>query len=382
MDFRLSEEHEGFRRAARDLVEREIAPRARELDASGEMPWANVRALADLGYFGINIPEEYGGIGADSVSLALVVEEIARGCAATALIYEVHCSLCAEVIKRFGSEQQKRKYLPLLASGKSLGAFALTEPGAGSDAGSAKTSAVADGQRYVLEGQKCFITSGNVAGVFVVFAMTDKSKGTKGMSAFIVEGGSPGLKAGRVEDKMGLRASPAAEVFFDGCVVPRENLIGAEGDGFKIAMTALDSGRIGVAAQATGIAQAALEAAARYSRERVQFGQPISSFQAIQFMLAEMATDIEAARLMYRRAAWMHSQGMRCTKEAAMAKMFASSAAVRASIKAVQVHGGYGYMREYNVERYLRDSKVTEIYEGTNEIMKLVIASQVLKEIA
>jgi len=381
MNFALTQEQEAFRKAIREVVDKEIAPRAAGYDSTGEFPWDNVRVLAELGYFGIHIPEEYGGIGADTVSHAIVIEELARGCAATALIYEVHTSLCAEAILKFGNEEQKKKYLPGLASGSTLGAFALTEPGAGSDAGSLKTTATLDGDTYLLNGQKCFISNGNVADVLVVMALTDRSKGVKGISAFIVEKGFEGFKTGRVEDKMGLRASAAAELFFDNCAVPRENLLGKEGEGFKVAMTALDLGRIGVAAQATGIAQACLEAATRYSKQRVQFGQPISGFQAIQWMLAEMATDIEAARLMYMRAAWLHSNGLRCTKEAAMAKMFASSMAVQSAIKAIQVHGGYGYMREYNVERYLRDSKVTEIYEGTNEVMRMVISGQVLKEI-
>ncbi len=382
MNFTLTEEQESVRRAIRDLVEKEIAPRASALDISGEFPWKNAQALADLGYFGLHIPEEYGGAGVDSLTLALVVEEIARGCASTALMYEVHCSLCSEAILKFGTEEQKRKYLPMLASGKVLGAFALTEPGAGSDAGSLKTIATLEGDQYVLDGQKCFISNGNTAGILVVFALTDKTKGIKGISAFIIEKEFPGFKTGRVEDKMGLRASSAAELFFDGCAVPKGNLLGKEGDGFKIAMTALDAGRIGVAAQATGIAQAALEAATKYAKQRVQFNQPISNFQAIQFMLAEMATDIEVARTMYQKAAWMHSQGMRCTKEAAMAKMFASSMAVQHCIKAIQIHGGYGYMREYNVERYLRDAKVTEIYEGTNEVMKMIVSGQVLRDIS
>ncbi|MGE5542460.1 MAG: acyl-CoA dehydrogenase family protein, partial [Bacillota bacterium] len=296
MDFILSDEHQSVRKSARDVVDKEIKPRAQALDISGEFPWENVRSLADLGYFGLHVPEEYGGAGLDSLALALVIEEIARGCASTALMYEVHCSLCSESILRFGTEDQKRRYLPVLASGNALGAFALTEPGAGSDAGSLKTVATLDGDHYVLDGQKCFITNGNTAGVLVVFALTDKTKGTKGISAFIVEKGFPGFKTGRVEDKMGLRASSAAELFFDKCLVPKENLLGKEGEGFKIAMTALDEGRIGVAAQATGIAQAAFESAARYSKQRVQFNQPIAGFQAIQFMLAEMATDIEAAR--------------------------------------------------------------------------------------
>lgn len=382
MDFVLGGEHESIRRAARDLVERQIEPRASALDISGEFPWENARDLAGLGYFGLHVPEEYGGLGADSLALALVIEEIARGCASTALMYEVHCSLCSESILKFGTDEQKRKYLPALASGEALGAFALTEPGAGSDAGSLQTVATLKGDHYVLDGRKCFITNGNTAGVIVIFAITDKTKGVKGISAFIVEKGFPGFKPGRVEDKMGLRASSAAEIFLDGCIVPRENLLGEEGEGFRVAMTSLEAGRIGVAAQATGIARAALEAAAGYAKRRVQFNQPISGFQAIQFMLADMATDIEASRNLYQKAAWMHAQGMRCAKEAAMAKMFASSMAVRHCADAIQIHGGYGYMREFKVERYLRDAKVTEIYEGTNEIMKVIISGQALREIS
>ncbi|MEW6107424.1 MAG: acyl-CoA dehydrogenase family protein, partial [Bacillota bacterium] len=316
----------------------------------------------------------------DVLSHTLCVEEVSRACAATGVIMEIHNSLTCDGIYRFGTDEQKARYLPALARGEKIGAFALTEPGAGSDSSGIRTVAARDGNDFVINGTKHFITGAGQAHVYLLFAMTDPSKGTKGISAFIVEKGMPGLSFGPPEDKMGIRASHTGELIFSDCRVPAENLVGSEGEGYKIALTLLDGGRIGIGAQAVGIARAAFDAALRYSQERVQFGQAISGFQAIQWMLADMATEIEAARLLVYRAAYLRGKGVRCTKEVAMAKLFASEVAMRTTIKAVQIHGGYGYMREYNVERYMRDAKITEIYEGTSEIMRLLIASALLRE--
>ncbi|NLG80564.1 MAG: acyl-CoA dehydrogenase [Firmicutes bacterium] len=380
MDFSLTEEQEAIRQMAAELADKELAPHARELDAKGEYPWDNLRKLARYGYLGMMLPAEFGGSGADVLSHTLCVEEVSRACAATGVIMEIHNSLTCDGIYRFGTDEQKARYLPALARGEKVGAFALTEPGAGSDASGIRTVAVRDGNDFVINGTKHFITGAGQAHVYLLFAMTDPSKGTKGISAFIVEKGMPGLSFGPPEDKMGIRASHTGELIFSDCRVPAENLVGSEGEGYKIALTLLDGGRIGIGAQAVGIARAAFDAALRYSQERVQFGQAISGFQAVQWMLADMATEIEAARLLVYRAAYLRGKGVRCTKEVAMAKLFASEVAMRTTIKAVQIHGGYGYMREYNVERYMRDAKITEIYEGTSEIMRLLIASALLKE--
>ncbi|MEW5865315.1 MAG: acyl-CoA dehydrogenase [Bacillota bacterium] len=380
MDFSLTEEQEAMRKMAAEFADREISPHARENDATGEYPWENLRKLAKCGYLGMMLPEESGGSGVDVLSHTLCVEEISRACAATGVIMEIHNSLTCDGIYRFGTDEQKARYLPALARGEWMGAFALTEPGAGSDASGIRTVAVRDGDSYVINGTKHFVTGSGEAHVYLLFAMTDPSRGTKGISAFIVEKGVPGLTFGPPEEKMGIRASHAGELIFTDCVVPAENLVGTEGEGYKIALTLLDGGRIGIGAQAVGIARAALDAALKYSKERVQFGQAISNFQAIQWMLADMATEIEAARLLVYRAAHLRGKGVRCTKEVAMAKLFASEVAMRTTIKAVQIHGGYGYTKEYNVERYMRDAKITEIYEGTSEIMRLLIASALLKE--
>ncbi len=380
MDFSLTEEQEAIRQMAAEFADKELAPHARELDAKGEYPWDNLRKLARYGYLGMMLPAEFGGSGADVLSHTLCVEEVSRACAATGVIMEIHSSLTCDGIYRFGTDEQKARYLPALARGEKIGAFALTEPGAGSDPSGIRTVAARDGNDFVINGTKHFITGAGQAHVYLLFAMTDPSKGTKGISAFIVEKGMPGLSFGPPEDKMGIRASHTGELIFRDCRVPAENLVGSEGEGYKIALTLLDGGRIGIGAQAVGIARAAFDAALRYSQERVQFGQAISGFQAIQWMLADMATEIEAARLLVYRAAYLRGKGVRCTKEVAMAKLFASEVAMRTTIKAVQIHGGYGYMREYNVERYMRDAKITEIYEGTSEIMRLLIASALLRE--
>lgn len=380
MDFSLTEEQEAIRQMAAEFADKDLAPHARELDAKGEYPWDNLRKLARYGYLGMMLPAEFGGSGADVLSHTLCVEEVSRACAATGVIMEIHNSLTCDGIYRFGTDEQKARYLPALARGEKIGAFALTEPGAGSDPSGIRTVAARDGNDFVINGTKHFITGAGQAHLYLLFAMTDPSKGTKGISAFIVEKGMPGLSFGPPEDKMGIRASHTGELIFSDCRVPAENLVGSEGEGYKIALTLLDGGRIGIGAQAVGIARAAFDAALRYSQERVQFGQAISGFQAIQWMLADMATEIEAARLLVYRAAYLRGKGVRCTKEVAMAKLFASEVAMRTTIKAVQIHGGYGYMREYNVERYMRDAKITEIYEGTSEIMRLLIASALLKE--
>ncbi len=379
MDFRLTEEQEMIRRTAREFAERELAPGAIELDKTGEFPWDNWRKLAKQGFAGMTLSPDYGGGGAKLLEHTLVIEELSRVCASTAVILEVHNSLHAETIERFGTPEQKKKYLPDLATGKKLGAFALTEPNAGSDSAAQKTTAVFQGDHYVLNGLKCFITSGSQADLYLVMAMTDKSKGNKGITAFIVEKGQKGLSYGLPEDKMGIRGSTQCDVILEDVEVPVENRLGAEGDGFKVAMTALDTGRVGIGAQALGIAQAAFEASVLYAKERVQFGKPIGELQAIQWKIADMATDIDAARLLLYRAAWLRDQGGRVSKEIAMAKLFCTDVAMKHTVEAVQIHGGNGYMREYKVERYMRDAKITQIYEGTSEVMKLVVATSLLR---
>ena len=338
-----------------------------------------IRKMAALGFLGLPFPEEYGGAGADNVSLAIVMEEIARVCGSTAITLDAHTSLCCEPIYLFGSEAQKQKYLPKLCSGEWIGAFGLTEPGAGSDAGATKTRAVRDGDEWVINGQKCFITNGSIADVIVITAMTDPQRGSRGISSFIIEKGTPGFRPGRDEEKMGLRGSVTSELFFEDCRIPAANLLGKENEGFKQFLTTLDTGRIAIAAMALGLAQGAFERALAYSKERVQFGQPICNFQAIQWMLADMATEIDAARLLVYRAAWLKDRGVRYTKEAAMAKLYTSEMAERVCYKAIQIHGGYGYTKEYEVERMYRDQRLCAIGEGTSEIQRLVIARQLLR---
>ncbi len=378
MDWALTEEQQMMQRMVRDFAENEIRPVAQEMDASGEFPWEIIRKMGSLGLMGLPIPEEYGGSGADTVTYAIAVEEISRGSGSLGITLASHVSLGLDLIDHFGTEEQKRKYLPPLARGQGLAAFGLTEPEAGSDAGAVKTTAVLDGDQWVINGQKVFITSGSIADVVVVAAVSDKSAGTKGISNFIVEKDTPGFRPGRDEDKMGLRASVTSQLFFEDCRVPEENLLGQRGEGYRQFLITLDGGRISIGAMALGLAQGAFEAAVEYSKQRVQFGQPIAKFQAIQWMMADMATEIDAARMMVYRAAWMKDQGVRYTKEAAMAKLYASEAAERACFKAIQIHGGYGYMREYDVERIYRDNRLTTIGEGTSEIQRLVIARQVL----
>jgi butyryl-CoA dehydrogenase len=379
MEFDLKEHQQMIKETARDFAEKELRPLAAKLDEEASFPTESVKKLGELGFMGMMVPEEFGGAGLDCVSYSIAVEEISRVCASTGVIMSVNNSLTCQPIMDYGTPEQKKKYLPDLASGKKLGAFSLTEPEAGSDAGNIQTTAVLNGDHYVLNGTKIFVTSGSKADVIVLFASTDKAAKAKGLSAFIIEKGFPGFKIGKKENKMGIRGSDTAELVLEDCRVPKENLLGQTGSGLKIALKTLDGGRIGIAAQAVGIAQACLEASVKYSKERKQFGKCICEFQAIQWMLANMAVSVEAARFLTLQAAYTKDKGLPFAKEAAMAKLFASEAAVDIAINAVQVHGGYGYMKEYDVERYFRDAKITEIYEGTSEVQRMVIAASLLK---
>ena len=379
MDFALNEDQLMMQKMVRDFVRAEVEPAAVVTDETREFPAQIIKRMGELGLMGIPIPEEYGGAGADFLSYILAIEEIARGCASTAVILAVHTSVGTFPILYFGTEEQKRKYIPKLASGEYLGAFALTEANAGSDASSLRTTAVRRGDHYVINGTKRFISNGGQADVYVVQVSTDRSKGPHGVTSFLVDKDTPGFKIGKKEEKMGLHGDPTCELIFEDAVVPVENRLGEEGQGFKVAMSCLDGGRIGIGAQALGIAQAAFDAALAYSGERVQFKQPIGNFQGIQFMLADMATQIEAARLLVYQAACLRMAGLSYSKQASMAKMFASDTAVRVTTDAVQIFGGYGYCREYKVERYMRDAKITQIYEGTNQIQRIVIAKHLHK---
>jgi len=379
MQLELNEQQKMIQNMVRAFAEKEIAPVAADLDKTGEYPTKILKKMAELGLLGIVIPTEYGGAGLDIISYAIIIEEISRKCASTGVITSVHNSLVAYPIMKHGTDEQKKKYLPKLAKGEKIGAFAGTEPNAGSDLGGMQTKAELKGDHYVINGDKCFITSGDHAGIFIVFAVTDKTAGSKGISAFIVEKETPGFKVGSLFDKMGINANHVTELVFENMKVPKENLLGKEGDGFKIALSTLDGGRIGIAAQAVGIAQAALDESIEYAKQRQQFGKPIASFQAIQWMIADMATRIEASRYLVYNAAYAKDKGRRFSKEAAMAKLFASETAMDAVIKAVQIHGGYGYTKEYTVERLFRDAKITEIYEGTSEVQRMVISASLLK---
>lgn len=378
MDFSLSKEHEMARTLFRDFAETEVKPLAQEVDETEEFPRGTVAKMNKLGFMGIPVGKEYGGQGCDTLTYAMCVEELSRVCGTTGVIVSAHTSLCAEPIKKFGTEEQKQKYLVPLAKGEKLGAFGLTEPGAGTDAAGQQTKAVLEGDEYVLNGSKIFITNGKEADIYIIFAMTDKSKGTKGISAFIVEKGTKGFTFGTKEKKMGIRGSATYELIFTDCRIPKENLLGAIGKGFGIAMTTLDGGRIGIASQALGLAQGALDATIAYVKERKQFGRSISKFQNTQFEIADMATKVEAARLLVYKAAIAKDTQKKFSLEAAMAKLYAAEVAMEVTTKAVQLHGGYGYTREYDVERMMRDAKITEIYEGTSEVQKMVIAGSVL----
>ncbi len=378
MAYQLTEEQALIQNMVREFAENEVKPIAAEIDKTHRFPTETVKRMAELSIFGLSTPEELGGAGGDALSYIIAVEELSRVCASHGVILSAHVSLCMFPILKYGSDAIKQKYIPDLASGAKLGAFCLTEPGAGTDAASQQTVAEKKGDKFIVNGSKVFITNGGVAETFVIFAMTDKSKGLKGISAFVVEKGFPGFQVGQLEDKMGICASSTTEIIFKDMEVPAENMLGKEGEGFKIAMQTLDGGRIGIGAQALGIAQGALEAAIAYSKERVQFGKPISANQGLQWMLAEMAMKVEAARLLVYNAAKLKDSGVRFSKEAAMAKLFASETAMEVSTKSVQIHGGIGYTRSYPVERMMRDAKITEIYEGTSEVQKMVIAGNIL----
>jgi butyryl-CoA dehydrogenase len=381
MKFEHTEEQSLLREMVRDFAESEVAPSARERDEQERFDRDLMFGrLAELGLTGIVFPEEYGGAGADYISYSIAVEELSRVCASTGVTLSAHLSLGANPLFLFGSEEQKQKFLVPLALGEKMGAFGLTEPSAGSDAGGTKTTAVLEGDQYRLNGSKIFITNGGEAETYIVFARTDRNaEKHHGISAFIVEKGTPGFSFGKKEEKMGIRSSPTMEIIFDNCMIPAGNILGESGEGFKVAMKTLDGGRIGIASQALGIAQGALDIAVAYAKERKQFDTPIGRFQGVQFQLADMATQVEAARLLVYQAAYRASKGQSYSKHAAMAKLMASEASMRITTQAVQILGGYGYTREFPVERMMRDAKITEIYEGTSEIQRLVIGSSLLR---
>jgi len=378
MDFGLTEDQQIFQRMVRDFATNELQPVAARVDDEEKFPAENVRKMAELGLMGVCIAEEYGGSGGDSVHMVIATEEIARACASTSTIYLASVSLACYPIYLFGKEEQKRRFVVPLAKGQKLACFGLTEPGAGSDAAAIQTAATRRGDHYVLDGTKTFITNGAEADIAVVFATTDKSLRHKGIVALMVEKGTPGFSVGKKERKLGVRGSSTAELVFQSCQVPVGNRLGDEGGGFKVAMGAIDASRINVAAQAVGIARAGLEASLAYAQDRQQFGRAISGFQAVQWMLADMATQVDAARLLAYRAAFLKNQGLPYLKEAAMAKLFAAETAMSVTTKAVQIHGGYGYIKDYPVERYFRDAKITEIYEGTSEMQRMTIAKQLV----
>jgi len=379
MDFQFTEEQEQLRRSVREFAEREIRPHVMEWDEKSEFPLATVNELGKMGLMGVTFPTEYGGAGLGYVEYVTTIEELSRVDGSVGIIVAAHNSLCSNHVYIAGNEDQKRKYLPKLASGEFIGCWGLTEPGSGSDAGSARMTAVRKGKSWLLNGTKTFITNGHYADVAVIIAVTDRTTGTHGLSAFVVEKGTKGFRPGKKENKLGLRASDTAELIFEDCVIPAENLVGKEGDGFIDAMRVLDGGRISIAALSLGIAQGAFEAALKYSKERKQFGRPISDFQAIQWKLTDMATEIDAARLLTLRAASMKDAGLKTTQESSMAKLYASEVAVRCANEGVQIHGGYGFIKDYPAEKYYRDVKLCTIGEGTSEIQRLVIARQLLK---
>lgn len=379
MNFQLTREQELVKKMVREFAVKEVKPIAAEIDETERFPMENVEKMAKIGMMGIPFSKEYGGAGGDTLSYIIAVEELSKVCATTGVIVSAHTSLCASLIDQFGNKDQKEKYLKDLATGKKIGAFGLTEPGAGTDAAGQQTIAVLDGDNYILNGSKIFITNGGVAETFIVFAMTDKSKGTKGISAFIVEKDFEGFSIGKKEDKLGIRGSSTTELVMNNCVVPKENLIGQEGKGFGIAMKTLDGGRIGIAAQALGIAEGAYEEAVNYMKERKQFNRPLAAFQGLQWMIAEMDTKIEAARHLVYKAAWLKENKLPYSVDAARAKLYAAEVAMDVTTKAVQIFGGYGYTKEYPVERMMRDAKITEIYEGTSEVQKMVISGSVLR---
>ena len=379
MDFTLTEEQEQLRALARTWVEREVMPYATEWDRAEQVDPGIIKRLGDVGFLGLGIAEEYGGSGGDMLAYCLVMEELGRGDSSVRGIVSVSLGLVAKSIQRWGTEEQKHRWLPGLCAGELLGCFGLTEPDAGSDAAAQKTTAVRDGDFYVINGAKNWITNGTRADAIVLFAMTNKEAGHRGISAFIVDLNTPGVTRAPADRKLGINASESCSLYFENVRVPAKNLLGKEGEGFKVAMSTLDGGRIGIAAQAVGIARAAYEAALAYAKQRKSFGKPIAEHQAIAFMLADMATDIDAARLLVLRAAALKDQGVRHTAESSMAKLYASEMSHRVTHKALQIHGGYGYSKEFDVERYYRDSRITEIYEGTSEIQRIVISANLLK---
>lgn len=379
MDLELTEKQKMIKDMAREFAQKEVAPHASELDRSEKFPTEIIKKAGELGFLGMLIPNEYGGAGLDAVTYALVIEELSKACSSTGALVSVHNSFAPYIILKHGTEEQKRRYIPPMAKGEVYGGFAATEPNAGSDLGSLQTTAVLKGDNYIINGTKTFISGGPQAGTLIVFALTDKEAGPKGMTAFIVESSYKGYQVGPIFEKMGIRASETSELIFEDMEVPKENILGKEGEGFKIALSSIDGGRIGISSQAVGIAQRALDAAISRAKERIQFGKPIAKLQAIQWMIAEMATRVEASRLLVRQAAFLKDKGVRFSKEAAMAKLMASETAVFCADKSLQIHGGYGYMREYDIERLYRDAKITEIYEGTSEVQKLVIASNLLR---
>ena len=379
MEFGFSKEHSLLKQMYREFAENEVKPLAAEIDEEERFPIETVKKMSNTGFMGIPFPKKYGGEGGDNLGYAMAVEELSRVCATTGVIVSAHTSLGAHPIYEFGTEEQKQKYLVPLAKGEKLGAFGLTEPNAGTDASAQQTTAVLDGDSYILNGSKIFITNAGYAHIYIIMAMTDKSVGTRGISAFIVDADTPGFTVGPKEKKLGIKGSATCELIFENCRIPKENLLGKEGKGFGIAMKTLDGGRIGIAAQALGIAQGALDETVHYVKERKQFGKPISAFQNTQFQLADMAAKVEASRLLVYKAAHNKDMGLPYSYEAAMAKLFASEAAMEVTTKAVQLHGGYGYTREYPVERMMRDAKITEIYECTSEVQRMVIAAGLLK---
>src|SRR6202040_2324871 len=379
MNLELSEDDKLLQKTVREFAESEGGPLAKELDEAGHFPRGLFKKAAEIGLTGVALPEAEGGAGFDHIAYSIVMEEISRCCASTGVILSVQNSLYCDPIHRYGTEEQKQKFLLPFARGAKIGCYALTEPQAGSNAAALQTNALKSGDRYVLNGTKAWITNGGAADAAIVYVNTEPAKGEKGITAVVVEKGTPGFKVGKEEKKLGISATACCELIFTDCEVPAANRIGNEGEGYKVALSTLDGGRIGIAAQATGIAQGAFEAARTYSQQRLAFGHPIAQFQAIQFMLADMATDLDAARLLVRKAAWKQDSGERFSQEAATAKLFASEMSTRVAHKAIQIHGGYGYSKEYPVERAYRDARITEIYEGTSEIQRLVIAGWLLK---
>lgn len=378
MNFQLTKEQEFVRQMVSKFAKNEVEPIAADIDKEHRFPEETVRKMAQYGMMGIPFPTEYGGAGGDQLSYAITVEELAKVCASTSVIVSAHTSLCCWPIYTYGTEDQKRKYLPDLLSGRKLGAFGLTEPNAGTDASGQQTRAVPDGDEWVLNGAKCFITNGGYADVFVIMAMTDKSKGNHGITSFIVEKGDPGFSIGKTEDKMGIHASSTTELIFTNCRIPKDRMLGQLGKGFKVAMSTLDGGRIGIASQALGIAEGALDVTVEYMKQRKQFGKKLSQMQALQFVVADLATRIEAAKLLVYKAAYCEGNGLPYTVPAAMAKLFAAETAMEVTTKCVQLHGGYGYTADYPVERMMRDAKITEIYEGTSEVQRMVISGKIL----